>query len=183
MTTPTTEPTSFTAGDTVAWTKTLADYPADVWTLKYRFINALGKFDITATASGTDYAVSVSNTTSADYKAGDYTFTAWVEKSGSRVTVGSGTCTVKPDIAALNVLDARTDAVQIVAQLTAAYKTYTTNNGLISEYEIGGRRVKYRSAAEILTQINFWEARVAAEKKAERIAAGLGGGGKLLVRF
>ena len=50
-TTPTTEPASITAGDTLTWQKTLADYPATVWTLKYRFINATAKVDITATAS------------------------------------------------------------------------------------------------------------------------------------
>lgn len=183
MTTPTTEPTSVVAGDTLTWKRTLADYPAGTWTLKYRLINAAGKIDITATADGTDHLVSVAPATSAAYTAGDYTWTAWVEKTGSRVTVGSGTIIVKPDIAALNALDARTDAARIVDQLMAAYQSYTTSNGHVAEYEIAGRRMKYRSAAEILEQLNFWEARVIAEKKAERIAAGLGAGNRILVRF
>jgi len=184
MTIPTTEPTVVVAGDTLTWQRSLADYPAGTWTLKYRLINSAGKFDITATASGTDHLVSVSSTTSANYTAGDYAWTAWVEKTGERHTVGSGTITVKPNYAALSAgTDSRTSAARIVAQLTAAYETYTESNGLVSEYEIAGRRVKYRSAAEILAQLNFWEARVIKEKKAERIAAGLGGGGKVLVRF
>jgi hypothetical protein len=125
---PTTEPASVVAGDTLTWKRTLADYPAGTWTLKYRLINSAGKFDITATAE-------------------------------------------------------RTDAAKILDQLNAAYIAYTASNGHVAEYEIAGRRMKYRSAAEILTQINFWEARVASEKRAERIAAGLGGGNKVLVRF
>ena len=65
----------------------------------------------------------------------------------------------------------------------AAYQSYTASNGHLSEFSIAGRTVKYRSAAEILEQLNFWEARIAAEKRAERIAAGLGAGNKILVRF
>ena len=146
--TPTTEPAAITAGDSFTWHKTLADYPAGTWTLKYRFINAAGKIDITATASGTDHLVSVTPTTSAAYTAGDYTWTAYVEKTGYRVTVATGTIEVKPNIAALTTLDARTDAAIIVDQLMAAYKTYTASNGNVAEYEIAGRRMKYRSAAE-----------------------------------
>ena len=48
----------------------------------------------------------------------------------------------------------------------ANYASYTASNGHVAEYEIAGRRMKYRSVAEILEQINVWEARVAAEKRA-----------------
>jgi hypothetical protein len=180
---PTTEPASVVAGDTLTWKRSLSDYPATTWTLKYRLINSAGKFDITAAASGTDHLVTVISTTSATYTAGDYTWTAWVEKTGERVTVGSGTITIKPNIAALNTLDGRTEAAKILDQLMAAYTSYTASNGHVAEYEIAGRRMKYRSAAEILTQINLWEARVASEKRAERIASGLSAGNKVLVRF
>ena len=180
---PTTEPQTITAGDSFTWQRTLADYPADSWTLKYRLINADGKIDITASASGTDHLVNVAPATSAVYTAGAYTWTAWVEKTGYRITIGGGTIEVKPNIAALTTLDARSDAAVIVDQLMAAYKTYTAGNGHIAEYDIGGRRMKYRSAAEILDQINHWKSILASEKRAERIAAGLGGGNKVLVRF
>lgn len=180
---PTTEPASVVAGDTWTWKRALADYPAGTFTLKYRLINAAGKIDITAAADGTDHLVTVSSATSAGHTSGDYAWTAWVEKTGERWTVGAGTLTVKPNIAALNTLDARTDAAKILDQLLAAYTSYTASNGHVAEYEIAGRRMKYRSAAEILEQISVWEARVAAEKRAERIAAGLGGGNKLRVRF
>lgn len=180
---PTTEPDSVVAGDTLTWTRSLADYPAGTWTLKYRLINAAGKIDITASASGTDHLVAISAATSANYTAGTYAWTALVEKTGERATIGGGTIVVKPNIAALNTLDARTDAAKIVDQLMAAYTSYTSSNGLVAEYEIAGRRMKYRSAAEILEQISLWEARVASEKRAERIAAGLQAGNRVLVRF
>lgn len=182
-TTPTTEPAIITAGDTLTWSKSLPDYPATVWTLKYRLINSAGKIDITATASGTDYLVLVASTTSAIFIAGNYSWTAYVEKTGERVTVGGGTITIKPNLAAQTTFDARSDAAVIVDQLMVAYKTYTASAGHIAEYQIGGRGTKYRSSAEILDQLNHWKAILASEKRAERINAGLGAGGKLLVRF
>ena len=182
-TTPTTEPASVTAGDTITWQKSLADFPAGTYTLKYRLLNAAGKIDITATASGTDYLVSVSSTTSATYTAGDYDYLAWVEKSGERYSVGSGRITVLPNLAALNTYDGRSDARQIYELLVAAYKTATTSRAYVAEYEIAGRRMKFNGKADWLTEINYWKAQVAAEDRAAKIAAGMGGGSRVLVRF
>jgi hypothetical protein len=179
----TTEPATITAGDSITWTRSLGDYPAGTWTLKYRLINATGKIDITATASGTTHLVAVAIAVSAVYVAGTYAWTAWVEKTGERVTVGSGTMVVKPDLAVLTTFDARSDAALIVDQLTLAYKAYTASSGHVSEYQIAGRVMKYRSSAEILDQLNHWRSVLLTEKRAERIAAGLGGGNKILVRF
>lgn len=182
---PTTEPAAVVAGDTITWQKSISDYPAGTWTLKYRLINAAGKIDITSTADGTTHQVSVGASTSAVWSAGRYTWQAWVENGGAteRHTVGSGTIEVKPNIAAVTTLDARTDAAKIVDQLMDAYKAYTSSNGLVAEFMVAGRNVKYRSAAEILEQINFWKSQVAKEERESRIAAGLGAGNKILVRF
>ena len=62
---PENEPDTLRAGDTWKWTRTLADYPASAWTLKYRFKSAAGGFEITATASGDSYAITVAASTSA----------------------------------------------------------------------------------------------------------------------
>ena len=69
---PTKEPTEFTSGDSVKWTRTLGDYPATTYTLKYSFRGTAGTFDVTATADGTDYAVSIPAPTTSDYGAGYY---------------------------------------------------------------------------------------------------------------
>ena len=180
---PTTEPASITAGDSITWQRTLADYPADIWTLKYRLINATSKIDITASASGANHLVSISTAISTAYLEGAYNWVCWVEKTGERITLANGSIIVKPDLAAAPYLDARSDAAIIVDQLMVAYKAYTASNGHVAEYEIAGRRMKYRSSAEILDQLNHWKSILATEKRAERIAAGLGGGNKVLVRF
>jgi hypothetical protein len=186
-TTPTIEPATIVAGDTLTWQKSLADYPADTWTLKYRLLNATGKIDITATASGTDHLVSVSSATSAAYTAGDYDYLCWVEKgtgpTAERVSVASGRITVKPNLAALNTYDGRSNARIIYEGLVTAYKAAVTSRAFVAEYEIAGRRMKFNGKADWLTELNYWKAQVAAEDRAEKIADGLGGGARVLVRF
>jgi hypothetical protein len=184
MTTPTIEPASFVAGDTLTWTKHLADYPAGAWTLKYRLLNAAGKIDITATASGTDHLVSVSAATTAGYTAGDYDYLAWVEKSGERVSIGQGRIKVIANLAALNTYDGRSPARKIYDGLLAAYQSRVDGGqGFVQEYEIAGRRMKFTTAADWLNQMNYWKAQVAAEDRAAKIAAGLATGNRVMVRF
>jgi hypothetical protein len=90
---PNTEPTTITAGETLAWTQTVADYPATAWTLKYVF-QAIGvaNIAITATASGSSYAVNVTAAVSAVYTAGVYLWTSYVEQ-------GTGSTIIRHEIA------------------------------------------------------------------------------------
>jgi|TARA_Y100000310_G_scaffold16994_1_gene16881 hypothetical protein len=69
---PTKEPTEFTAGDSVKWTRTLGDYPASTYTLLYSLRGTAGTFDITATADGDDYSISIPAPTTSGYGAGYY---------------------------------------------------------------------------------------------------------------
>ena len=183
----TTEPTSVVAGDTVAWTRSLADYPAPTYVLKYRFLNAAGKIDLTAAASGTDHAVSATAAVSALWTAGDYDWLAWVETgtgpTAERYSVDEGRITVEANRAALNTWDGRTPARKIYDALLAAYQTAATSRAFVGEYEIAGRRMKFNAKADWLVELDYWKAQVASEDRAEAIANGMGGSGRLLVRF
>lgn len=185
QTIPTTEPAFVQAGDTVAWTRDLSDYPASAWTLKYRLINAAGKIDITATADGDAHRVSVAAATTAAWAAGDYTWQAYVEGGSSeRYTVGAGRVTVKPDLAAEAAgYEARSTARKALDDLRAALATWISSNGQVQEYSIAGRTMKYASAADIRARIQLLEREVAREEVAEKLAAGLDPGRRLLVRF
>lgn len=179
---PTTEPSEVVAGDTVSWEKSIADYPAtDGWTLKYRVINSAGKIDITATADGADYLVDESPATSAAWAAGQYTWVSYVEKSGARHTVGRGSITVKPDLAAESTsYDTRTTAKKTLD----AIETWLTSRDLgVAEYEIAGRRMKYIPVAELLSLRSKLKAEVTREEAAERLALGLQSKTKVTVRF
>ena len=184
QTVPTSEPSSVVAGDTVAWTKSLADYSAaDGWVLNYRLINAAGKIDIVATASGADHAVSVAAATSAAWAPGDYVWQGYVEKAAERYTVGSGAITIKPDLAAEAAgFDTRSAARKALDLLDAALVTHGAN-AWTQEYEIAGRRMKFKSAGEFMAWRDKLKAEVAREEAADRIAAGMGGGRKVYVRF
>jgi len=184
MTTPTIEPASIVAGDTITWQKSLADYPATEWTLKYRLLNSAGKIDITAAASGSDHLVTVSSTTSAAFTAGDYDYLAWVEKTGARRSVGTGRITVVANLATAATYDGRSDARIVYEALLAGYKSHVeAGNGFVAEVKMGERGMKFNTAADWLTQINFWKAQVLSEERAAKIAAGLPAGNRVLVRF
>ena len=186
MTPPTTEPSRVTAGDTIAWTKSLPDYPASSgWILKYRLINAAGKIDITATAAGDDHAVSVSAATSATWPPGTYTVTAWVEKGAERYTVSvSGTILVEPNLAAAVAgLDTRSEAKKILDELMVAYASAAASHAFVQDYHIAGRRLIFNSKADWLLEINFWRREVANEAASSRRRAGLADSRKVYVRF
>lgn len=183
---PTAEPSFVTAGDTVTWSRSLQDYPASAgWVLKYRLINASGKIDITASASGDDHLVVVAPATTALWVAGDYTWQAYVEKSSNRYTVGSGSIEVRTNLAAEAAgYDTRSTAKQILDQLEAAYSDYCTNGqGLVQQYAIGGRQMQFRDATDFISAIEYWRAKVQSETALEQISLGLGNPRRLYVRF
>ena len=187
-TTPTTEPASIVAGDTIAWTKSFPDYPATTWTLKYRLLNSAAKIDITASTSGSDYSVAATAAVTAAYAAGKYDYTAWVEKgsgpTAERVTVGQGRITVVANLAIQTTYDNRSECRKIYEALLAAYQArITAGQGFVTEYEIAGRRMKFSSSADWITQLNYWKSQVAAEDRATAIATGMGSGARVLVRF
>lgn len=182
---PSTEPLFIQAGDTVAWTRNLADYPASAWDLKYRLINAAAKIDITAVADGDTHSVTVAAATTATWAAGEYTWQAYVEGGSSeRYTVASGRLTIKPDLAAkAAAFEARSTARKALDDTRAALATWIASNGQVQEYEIAGRRMKYSSIADIQGRIQLLEREVAREESAEKLAAGLQPPRRVLVRF
>ncbi len=171
------------AGDTVTWSKSLADYSAaDGWVLKYRLINAAGKIDITAGASEADHLVSVAASVSELWTPGTYAWQAYVEKAAERFTVGSGSIEIKPDLAAQAAgYDTRTTAKRLLEAVEAVLANRATRADL--EYEVAGRRMKSMSHADLLAARDKLKAEVVREDAAARIAQGLSPKNKLYVRF
>lgn len=166
---PSTEPSSFRAGDLLAWTKSLSDYPAnDGWALAYTFINAASKITINASASGADFAVSVAAATTAGYTAGAYSWMARVTKSTEIYTVGQGTIEILPNLAALTTYDGRSHAKVMLEAIEAAFEGKASTTQL--EMEINGRRVRNFTPAELIQWRSFYKAEVAKEARAESLA-------------
>lgn len=181
---PTKEPTQIRAGDSITWIKTLNDYPAtDGWVLHYRLINSAGKFDITATASGSVHLVSVSAATSATYTAGNYTLISWVTLGSDRYSINSEPIEVLPDLAAqASGYDTRSTAQKTLDLLDAAMQSQGSN-AWVQEYEIEGRRMKFRSVGEFMAFRSKVKQEVIKEQNAERLANGLGLRNKINVRM
>lgn len=179
---PTNEPSSLRAGDTWKWTRTLADYPAGTWTLKYRFKNATSYFEIVAGTSGTDHLVSVAAATTAAYAAGSYTWMAWVEGGSSeKYTVDTGTLAVDPDYrASTAAYDGRSHARKMLDAIEAWLEA---RDPAVAEYEIAGRRMKYIPVAELIKLRSRYKTELANEANADAIAKGEGLGRKIQFRI
>jgi hypothetical protein len=174
---PANEPQSARAGDTWKWTRTLDDYPAGTWTLKYRFKNATGYFEIVASASGTDHAVTVAASTTATYAAGSYTWMAWVEAGSEKFTVDTGTLTVDPDYrASTAAYDGRSHARKMLDAIEAWLES---RDPAVAEYEIAGRRMKFIPTAELVKLRSRYQLEVQSAANADAIAKGEGSGRKI----
>lgn len=181
--TATTEPLSVRAGDTVAWTRTLEEYPAsDSWVLTYTLINASAKITIAASASGADHAVAVAAATTASWAPGTYSWMARVAKAGEKYTVDQGTIQIERDLAAATTYDTRSSARKALDAVNTALESYG-NKAYLQEFEINGRRQRFASPADFLTFRSKLMAEVAREDNAERIRQGLSPRNQLAVRF
>lgn len=151
MSTPDREPTSFTAGDTIAWTRTSSDYPPSAgWVLAYRFINAAAKFDVACSGSGDTFTASETAANTANLTPGLYTWQAYVTKATERYTLAEGTCEVLPNLAAKTAgYDTRTPARKALDALNAGLATFG-GNAHVQEYEIEGRKMRYRTFADFM---------------------------------
>lgn len=179
--TPTAVPARVNAGDTVKWTRTLADYPASGgWALAYTLINATHKITFSASASGDDFLIAVGAATTTAWAAGTYDWREQASKAGEIYTTGEGRIVVAPSFSA-STLDNRTHAARALAAIEAVLEGRASSATL--EYEISGRRLKYISFPELLALRDRYRAEVAKESAANSIAAGLGDSRRIFVRF
>lgn len=176
---PTTEPTELRAGDSIAWERELEDYSAaDGWTLKYKLLWATGTaVAFSATGVGTLHSVSLTSADTDGYTAGAATLVGYVEKgSGAsleRVTLGTTLVTILPDLTAAATHDGRSDNYIALLAARAALKSYMDKGQLhVAEYDIAGRRMKFRAASEIVDLIRYYEAEVAKEGRQARRVRG-----------
>lgn len=181
---PTSEPSELRAGDTWQWTRSIPDFPASIWTLKYRFKGAAGGFEIVSAASGDDYAVTVLAATSAGYAAGDYGWVSWVESGSDKFTVDSGTSAVLPDYratSAATALDDRSHAAKVLAAIEAVIEGRASKDQ--DAYEIAGRSLKRTPIQDLLRLRQHYKAEVASEAAAEAIRRGTGSGRRIQFRL
>lgn len=181
---PTIEPAQLRAGDTWKWTRSLVDYPATAWTLKYRFKSAAGGFEIIAAPSGSDYSIVASATTTAAFAAGRYEWAAWVEQGDEKYTIAGGLIEVLPNLragTATAAQDTRSHARKTLDAIQAVLENRATLDQM--SYTIANRTLQRMPIGDLLKFKIHYEAAVRAEEAADRIRRGLGGGGTIQFRL
>lgn len=153
-------PSTITAGDTIAWTDSLADYPATTWTLKYSLWK-YGKavIPIVSSASGSDHTFAVTAATSKAYGPGEWQWTAYAEKGSGgtleRYTVATGKVTIKPDMpSASTSADLRTHAQIMLDAIEATLQGRASHAEL--SLTINGKSIQYLKPEELLAWRNTY---------------------------
>lgn len=162
-------PDTFRAGDSASWTESLPAYPASAgWSLKFRLIFPVGTaVAINTTPSGDDYAVSLSAATTASWPAGSATLVSWVEKAAEKFTLEQQAVTILPDLTVAATHDGRSANKKALDAAESALAAYLTGGqSVVAEYEIAGRRMKFRDTQQILDLINHYKRLVAKETAA-----------------
>lgn len=154
----TTEPAVITAGDTIQWQISLADYPASAgWVLKYAMVSSLGVIAITSAAAGDDHLITISAAASSAYGAADYKFQKYVEKGSGetleRATLAGGSITIVAALSALTVAtDTRTQNRRILDAINMAIEGRSSRTDLEYEISTGAstRKIKSMTVDQLL---------------------------------
>ena len=181
---PTIEPDLLFAGDRWAWKKTdLTDYGSG-YTLSYELTLETGAAPIalTATLSGTEYLIEVSQSTTASYTAGDYRWVALItrDSDSERIQIGYGSLTIKPDPATSSA-DARSDAKYSLDAIRAVLRNRASKDQM--SYSINGRSLERMSPKDLILLESHFLRQVQNEEKAEKLAKGLNTGSQIKVRM
>lgn len=119
MQTLTEMPASFAAGETVEYTRSLSDYPAnDGWTLAVH-LRGDATANATVTPSGADYGVVFEAAKTAGLPAGRYEWAEIATKVGVVKQAATGSVIVTPNIATAGAGALKSDAEKTLAALQA----------------------------------------------------------------
>jgi hypothetical protein len=182
MDTPTTEPESIIAGDSVAWLKTLADYPASAgWVLSYA-LRGPSKIDIDAAASDDDHLVDIDAADSAAWSAGFYAWTSFVKLDGKRHTISQGAIEVLADPAGIAAgVDQRPHCKKVLDAIEKVLEGKATRDQ--QEYEIDGVRISRMDIDKLLRWRTVYRSEWNAYIRANKVKKGGARGNRVLVRF
>lgn len=171
-------PTTFRAGDTLAFERRLTDYPASAgWVLEYTLVGSAGVQSFLSTPAGDTHAVLVLAATTSAWGAGRYQLIEVATLGAVRHTVAATPLQLLPDLAGAGVaVDIRTHARKVLDAIEDWLASQAPVAGRLS---IAGREVQHYPIIELLALRDRYHAEVQRE---ERAAAGLAPA-RLLMRF
>lgn len=159
---PTTEPTTFAAGETVDWTRTFTDYtPSEGYTLVYYFAGP-DVFTITGTTDGDGYLLEIPSTTTSAKPAGTYQWRAYAETgSGAsleRYEVDRGVVVLEPNFATATTDSQELFAEQMVDAIEARMSGRLTAD--LESYGEAGRTATLIPFDRLGVQLGIWKAKL-----------------------
>ncbi len=180
-------PQRFTVGETMEWTLSPSDYPADEWTLTLNAGASAGAFSATAEASGTSHALTITAAISAAFAVSTYRYQLVVSKGSGealcRRIIEAGYLVVDAAVSGSTAADTRSTWKKILDALEAAYRDYVATGALRTSYSIGDSSRSFATHEEIITAIDRARYEVKKEDREERGRFGQPRGGRVLTRF
>lgn len=187
---PTTEPATIVAGDLLQWKRTDlgADYANGSYTLSYKArlegtsAGSSVVITITASASGDDYLVSVGQSTTASYTAGDYRWQAYITRNSDseRLTIDSGTFEVAANRSA-STADPRSHVKTMLDKIESILEGRA--DGDVAAYSINGRSLTKLDITDLLMWRDRYRADYLREVHRERALNGTATGSTVVARF
>jgi hypothetical protein len=152
-----------TAGVEWSWTVCLADYrPAAGWSLKYFLRGNGAKLDIVATASGDEFAITVSATDTGKLQAGSYAWQQKVVNGADQFEIARGVVEIVADLeSATGDYEGRSHVKKMLDAVRAVLESRASR--VESEYQVQGRSLRLLSLSELYAAEAYYVSRYNAE--------------------
>lgn len=180
----TSEPTAIAAGDSLSFTKSLADYPvADGWGLLYCFRGKdLVALDVASTTSNGLHIVTLAAAETSLLTPGKYTLVGYAKNGSERVTIFNGFVVVTPNIeSAVDGQDTRTQARRTLDNINAVLESRASSSILSST--VDGTSLGRIPHSELLKLRDYYQRLVDAEEAAVNQALGKPSRKNIYARF
>ncbi len=185
---PAAEPQTFTAGDTVQWSRALSDFPSTSYTLKYQLRGPQEINLVAAVYQTSDYLVTITAAVTAQYKPGLYSIVGYVADIATGLTryvvkARFPLVTVFPNPS--NSTDGSADNLTWAGRTLVAVEAAITklSGRTVSSASVNGQTYNLQDLTKLMSMRQRMKEEVAAEQNAILNAAGLGGKKNILVRF
>lgn len=177
-----------TAGDTITWSDdVVTDYQGNFYSpagyqLNYS-LRGPAALDVQAQNTEGEWKTTITPAQSATLTPGRYDWVAYVTNTaGDRFTVGTGQINIKPDLTQqVAGYDGRSDAEKIVNQIDSAFVGWVASPA--AEYSIAGRTYRREDSGKLMDLRGHYQAILAKEVRAQRMAQGLGDPTARFVQF
>jgi len=175
------------AGDLLVWKRSdlNSDYSNSAYTLSYQARqagNGTYVITLTASASGTDYVISVGQSTTTSYNVGLYYWDAYITRNSDseRIRIDSGQWEVIGNLATDNA-DPRSSNQKIYEAIVATIEGRASQDQM--SYSIAGRSLSRMSVQDLIEFEGIYKARWMKEVNQNRINDNLGTRNTILARL